>query len=54
MLLGLFCWFLSKVFPTRDEFELFEIKVDDFLGKEDKDSSRVGIEKFKGREKLYR
>jgi len=61
MLLGLFCWFLIKIFPSKEEFEAFKIKADESLLKtdesvlkEDKDSLKIAATLFKGREKLYR
>ncbi|EAR95948.2 MIR domain protein (macronuclear) [Tetrahymena thermophila SB210] len=56
MLLGLFCWFLAKVFPKPEEFSEFNVKPGDEFLKDDSDPVKNGLvtKQFKGREKFYR
>lgn len=42
MLLGLFCWFLIKVFPKLEEFETYGVKADESFLSEDFDVTKIG------------
>ena len=43
MLLGLFCWFLIKVFPKREEFETYGLKAEESLLKAETDFTKMSM-----------
>ncbi|EGR31182.1 MIR domain protein [Ichthyophthirius multifiliis] len=51
-LLGLFCWFLIKVFPQKEEFQILDLKADESLLQDEQDQELQ--QNIKRKEKIYR